>query len=51
MAFRVKDDKAELYIRKKLLEKGLQPTPQIDRDYFQSVYFRTPSDVLLEIAI
>ena len=50
IAFRVKDNEAELYFRKKLLEKGLQPTPQIDRDYFHSVYFREPGGVLFEIA-
>ena len=50
IAFRVKDDAAELYIRQKLMEKGLQPTPQIDRDYFHSVYFREPGGVLFEIA-
>jgi glyoxalase family protein len=42
IAFRVKDDEAELAIRQKLLARGLQPTPQIDRDYFHSVYFREP---------
>jgi glyoxalase family protein len=50
IAFRVKDDAAELFIRQKLIEKGLQPTPQIDRDYFHSVYFREPGGVLFEIA-
>ncbi|UOQ52256.1 ring-cleaving dioxygenase [Hymenobacter cellulosivorans] len=50
IAFRVKDDAAELAIRQKLIEKGLQPTPQIDRDYFHSVYFREPGGVLFEIA-
>jgi len=50
IAFRVKDDEAELAIRKKLIERGLQPTPQIDRDYFHSVYFREPGGVLFEIA-
>ena len=32
-----------------LLERGLQPTPQIDRDYFHSAYFRGPCGVLFEI--
>lgn len=50
IAFRVADDAAELHFRQKLLEKGLQPTPQIDRDYFHSVYFREPGGVLFEIA-
>jgi glyoxalase family protein len=50
LAFRVKDDEAELYFRQKLVARGLQPTPQIDRDYFHSVYFREPGGVLFEIA-
>lgn len=49
IAFRVKDDAAELYFRQKLVARGLQPTPQIDRDYFHSVYFREPGGVLFEI--
>ncbi|TDN36774.1 ring-cleaving dioxygenase [Hymenobacter sp. UV11] len=50
IAFRVKDDEAELYFRRKLIAKGMQPTPQIDRDYFHSVYFREPGGVLFELA-
>lgn len=50
IAFRVHDDAAELYFRQKLIAKGLQPTPQIDRDYFHSVYFREPGGVLFELA-
>ena len=29
---------------------GAQPTPEIDRFYFRSIYFREPSGVLFEIA-
>lgn len=29
---------------------GLQPTPQIDRFWFKSVYFREPGGVLFELA-
>jgi glyoxalase family protein len=50
IAFRVKDDASELVIREKLINKGLQPTPVIDRNYFHSVYFREPGGVLFEIA-
>ena len=50
IAFRVQDDAAELFFRQKLVARGLQPTPQIDRDYFHSVYFREPGGVLFEIA-
>jgi glyoxalase family protein len=36
--------------RQKVIEGGGQPTPVIDRFYFQSIYFREPSGVLFEIA-
>jgi glyoxalase family protein len=34
----------------KAIAAGARPTPEIDRFYFKSVYFREPSGVLLEIA-
>jgi glyoxalase family protein len=36
--------------RTRVTEAGAQPTPVIDRFYFESVYFREPSGVLFEIA-
>jgi len=36
--------------REKAIAGGAQPTPEIDRFYFRSVYFREPSGVLFEIA-
>jgi len=36
--------------RERALAGGAQPTPEIDRFYFRSVYFREPSGVLFEIA-
>lgn len=36
--------------REKALGAGAQPTPEIDRFYFKSIYFREPSGVLFEIA-
>jgi len=36
--------------RDKALSAGAQPTPEIDRFYFRSVYFREPSGVLFELA-
>ena len=33
-----------------LTQAGVQPTPIIDRTYFQSIYFREPGGVLFEIA-
>jgi glyoxalase family protein len=50
IAFRVKDDASELFIREKLIAKGFEPTPVIDRNYFHSVYFREPGGVLFELA-
>ena len=34
----------------KAISAGAQPTPEIDRFYFKSIYFREPSGVLFEIA-
>ncbi len=36
--------------RDKAISAGAQPTPEIDRFYFKSIYFREPSGVLFEIA-
>jgi len=36
--------------RAKAVAAGAQPTPEIDRFYFKSIYFREPSGVLFEIA-
>ncbi len=36
--------------RDRAISAGAQPTPEIDRFYFRSVYFREPSGVLFELA-
>ena len=36
--------------RERAIEGGAHPTPEIDRFYFRSIYFREPSGVLFEIA-
>jgi glyoxalase family protein len=36
--------------RQRAISAGAQPTPEIDRFYFRSVYFREPSGVLFELA-
>ncbi|HEY0319070.1 MAG TPA: VOC family protein [Solirubrobacterales bacterium] len=36
--------------RERAISGGAQPTPEIDRFYFRSIYFREPSGVLFEIA-
>jgi glyoxalase family protein len=50
IAFRVKDDATELKFRELIANRGLNITPQIDRNYFHSLYFREPGGVLFEIA-
>jgi glyoxalase family protein len=50
IAFAVPTKADQLVVRKALLDTGHQLTPVIDRDYFFSVYFRTPGGVLFEIA-
>lgn len=50
VAFRVKDDNVLMEYREKILSRGLNITPKIDRDYFFSLYFREPGGVLFELA-
>ncbi|QDW18713.1 ring-cleaving dioxygenase [Flavobacterium sp. KBS0721] len=50
VAFRVKNDEILMYFREKIEAYGLSITPQIDRQYFHSLYFREPGGVLFEIA-
>ena len=50
IAFAVADRAAQLEVRKALVDTGFAVTPVIDRDYFWSIYFRTPGGVLFEVA-
>ncbi len=50
VAWRVADDAEEMALRGKIEAVGLSPTPQIDRFWFRSVYFREPGGVLFELA-
>lgn len=50
IAFAVENRAAQLAARKALLDTGYNVTPVIDRDYFWSIYFRTPGGVLFEVA-
>jgi glyoxalase family protein len=50
IAFRVKDDATQMAFHEKIQQLGLSITPQIDRNYFHSLYFREPGGVLFEIA-
>ena len=50
VAWRAVDDTQQLAWRDKLIDRGLEVTPVIDRQYFHSIYFREPGGVLFEIA-
>ena len=50
VAFRVPNDEEHAAWRRRIYGAGLGVTPQIDRYYFRSIYFREPGGVLLEIA-
>jgi glyoxalase family protein len=50
VAFRTPDEEEQRLWREKLRSNGLGVTPQIDRYYFRSIYFREPGGVLFEIA-
>lgn len=50
IAFRVADSDEQEQVRQRLIAGGLQPTTQIDRFYFKSIYFRTPGGQLFEVA-
>ncbi len=50
VAFSVADRAAQLAVRQALTEQGFAVTPVIDRDYFWSIYFRTPGGILFEVA-
>ncbi|MGA2891868.1 MAG: ring-cleaving dioxygenase [Xanthobacteraceae bacterium] len=51
IAFRAADDSSQTEMARKLVaDHGLRPTPQVDREYFRSVYFREPGGILFEIA-
>jgi glyoxalase family protein len=50
VAWRVADSDEEMALRGVIQRVGLQPTPQIDRFWFKSVYFREPGGALFELA-
>jgi glyoxalase family protein len=50
VAYRVADEGEQLRVRQRVLAAGAQPTPVIDRFWFQSVYFKEPGGVLFELA-
>lgn len=50
VAWRVADDAVQEQVAERLLAAGVMPTPQQDRDYFRSIYFRIPGGVIFEVA-
>ncbi len=50
IAFRAETDDVQMEWRDKVQAAGHQVTPQIDRQYFNAIYFREPGGVLFEIA-
>ncbi len=50
VAWRMRDDEEQMALREAVNEAGLQPTQQIDRFWFRSVYFKEPGGTLFELA-
>jgi len=50
VAFRTPNAEEQRQWLEKITRSGLPASPQIDRFYFQSIYFREPNGVLFEIA-
>lgn len=50
VAFRARSDAEQMALREHLIAAGQQVTPQIDRQYFNAIYFREPGGVLFEVA-
>ncbi|WP_310551022.1 ring-cleaving dioxygenase [Paenibacillus glufosinatiresistens] len=50
IAWRAKDDAEQLAWSDWMLERGFQPTPVQDRQYFNAIYFREDGGILFEIA-
>lgn len=50
IAFRAADAESQAAWREHLVRLGLQVSPVMDRSYFESIYFRAPDELLVEIA-
>jgi glyoxalase family protein len=50
VAWRLRDSDEERMLRDVLAQTGLRVTPQIDRFWFESVYFKEPGGALFELA-
>lgn len=50
VAWRAPDEQTQVAWRDELLDKGVDVTSILDRQYFRSIYFREPGGTLLEVA-
>ncbi|MCR2805127.1 VOC family protein [Paenibacillus soyae] len=50
IAWRAKDDAEHALWREHVAQNGYQPTPIVDRQYFNALYFREEGGILFEIA-
>jgi glyoxalase family protein len=50
VAMAIDGAEAQLALRQRLIDYGLKVTEVLDRQYFQSIYFREPGGVLFEVA-
>ncbi len=50
IAWRTANDEEQLNWRNKIIGNGFYPTEVLNRNYFQSIYFREPGGILFEIA-
>lgn len=50
IAFSTPDRQSQEAVRMKIVQRMLNPTPVLDRNYFTSIYFREPGGVLFEVA-
>lgn len=50
LAFSTANKEKQLQVREKLNRLDYNPTPVLDRQYFESIYFREPGGVLFEVA-
>ncbi len=50
VAFRSNSKQESQQLREKLQNRGLHPSPVVDRYFFESIYFPTPGGILFEVA-
>ncbi len=50
IAFATPDRESQTCRAEKIMDRSVNPTPILDRNYFTSIYFREPGGVLFEVA-